>query len=121
MSIEEIVEDVENSVEDFVEDVEAFVDYVADEITDFFLGEDDEDYPPCFIEDNGDTEEVTPSAESTPFSIKLTPEQQKWFQDTTERLHKENEELKESIQNHREWKAKNMAPNYGGLISTDED
>ena len=122
MSIEEIFENVgdcveamgdgiKDGLEEFAEDVEAFLNYVKDEVSDFFTGENDDEYPP--IPEQND--EIELSSDGSPVLIKLTPEQQKSFQDITDRLHEKNEELNDLLQEQREWKAVHSAPNYTGV------
>lgn len=109
--VEGVGDSIEEGIKDFAEDVQAFLNYVGDEVSDFFTGENDE-YPSETDNGNG-YEKIDFPAEG----IKLTPEQQKWFQDFSDRMKKENEELNDVIQEHREWKAVNMAPKYGGADS----
>lgn len=120
MSLEEMFEDVG----EFVETVEDVIEDVVDEIGDVLFGEDGDDvvainegddYPPDLVQYGNGGEEIRLNPDGSFNSIKLTPEQQKYFQDMTERLKKENAELQDFIQEQKEHRAINNAPKYGGV------
>lgn len=120
MSLEEMFE----GIGDFVETVEDVIEDVADEIGDVLFGEDGDDvvtvnegddYPPDLVEYGNGGEEIRFNPDGSFNSIQLTPEQQQYFQDMTERLKKENAELQDFIQDQKEYDAINNAPNYGGV------
>lgn len=79
-----------------------------------------EAFPPKIEEQNVTKNTVEYSADGSPVLIRLTPEQQQWFADFSERMGKEVDELNEFIQEQREHHAVHTAPIYDGLGPTED-
>lgn len=60
------------------------------------------------------------SSDGSPVLVRLTPEQQQWFKDFSERMGKKVDELNEFIQEQREYHAVHASPVYDGLGPTEE-
>ena len=114
MDFENVVEVFENILEEITEEIR---ELVSQEVV---SEESNDEFPPRIGGSSGYEEVIEYSADGSPVLIRLTPEQQAYFQEFSERLGRETEELNAFIQEQQEYRAIHSAPAYGGPISTDD-